>query len=69
MAHALQKSPPDGYEFSIRTAGLPDRWRKYDAELTFAFDELTNLVVSSMPQDARPASPLGSGLSLSLSDS
>ncbi|ELR17609.1 tetratricopeptide repeat domain containing protein [Acanthamoeba castellanii str. Neff] len=29
----IQRSPPEGYEFSIRTPGTPNRWQEYNAEM------------------------------------
>jgi len=40
----LQKSEPEGYEYSIRTPGTPPRWLDYDNEMTFLFDKLTQAV-------------------------
>lgn len=37
----IQKSPPEGFEYSIRTPGTPPRWVDYDIELTFLFERLT----------------------------
>jgi tetratricopeptide (TPR) repeat protein len=36
----VQTAPPEGWEFSIRTPGTPDRWKQFDQELKHAFDEL-----------------------------
>jgi len=36
----LQYSPPDGFEYSIRTPGTPDRWKDYARELDHAWDIL-----------------------------
>uniref|UniRef100_A0A6B2KYK7 Uncharacterized protein n=1 Tax=Arcella intermedia TaxID=1963864 RepID=A0A6B2KYK7_9EUKA len=40
----LQKSEPEGFEFSIRTAGTPARWEQYDAEMTSIWNKLTEAV-------------------------
>lgn len=40
----LQKTEPEGFEFSIRTPGTPPRWIDYDNEMTFLFDLLTQAV-------------------------
>lgn len=37
----VQLSPPEGYEYSIRTPGTPPRWVDYDIELTHLFEQLT----------------------------
>jgi hypothetical protein len=37
----LQFSPPEGYEYSIRTPGTPPRWIDYDLELEHAFEMLS----------------------------
>jgi hypothetical protein len=40
---------PEGYEFSIRTPGLPHRWSLFDSELQVIFDKLLALI--SMKND------------------
>jgi hypothetical protein len=35
----LQFSPPEGYEFSIRTPGTPPRWIDYSLELDYVFEK------------------------------
>ncbi|KAH3766781.1 TPR repeat protein [Pelomyxa schiedti] len=35
----LQASPPEGFEFTIRTPGTPPRWKLYDEELSYAFQK------------------------------
>jgi len=40
----VQYSPPEGYEFSIRTPGTPPRWIDYDLEMQHFFDLLTEEV-------------------------
>jgi len=40
----LQRTDPEGYEFSIRTPGTPPRWIDYDLELQYIFDLLTQAV-------------------------
>lgn len=37
----IQRSPPEGFEYSIRTPGTPPRWVDYDVELTHLFELLT----------------------------
>lgn len=37
-------SPPDGFEFTIRTPGTPARWRQYDEELCAVWGKLTAAV-------------------------
>lgn len=37
----IQRSPPEGFEYSIRTPGTPPRWVDYDVELTHMFELLT----------------------------
>lgn len=36
----IQNSPPEGFEYSIRTPGTPPRWIDYDIELTHLFEQL-----------------------------
>lgn len=40
-------SPPEGYEFTIRTPGTPSRWRQYDEELRAVWRKLTSAVCDS----------------------
>eukprot|EP01125_Pyxidicula_operculata_P000419 TRINITY_DN10452_c0_g1_i1.p1 TRINITY_DN10452_c0_g1~~TRINITY_DN10452_c0_g1_i1.p1 ORF type:complete len:911 (+),score=214.49 TRINITY_DN10452_c0_g1_i1:33-2765(+) len=40
----LQKSEPEGFEYSIRTPGTPPRWVDYDLEMKHIFDLLTKEV-------------------------
>lgn len=35
---------PEGYEFTIRTPGLPQRWSLFDSELQVIFDKLLDLI-------------------------
>lgn len=37
----IQRSPPEGYEYSIRTPGTPPRWLDYEVELSHLFELLT----------------------------
>lgn len=37
-------SSPEGYEFTIRTPGTPDRWQQYDEELIAVWGRLTEAV-------------------------
>jgi hypothetical protein len=39
----IQASPPEGYEYSIRTPGTPPRWVDYDLEMANSFAELSGL--------------------------
>lgn len=41
----VQASPPNGYEFTIRTPGTPSRWREYDEELRSLWGQLTEAYV------------------------
>jgi len=38
----LQYVEPEGYEYSIRTPGTPPRWKEYDEELTFVWNQLSS---------------------------
>jgi len=40
----LQKTDPEGFEFSIRTPGTPPRWIDYDLEMKHVFNLLTQEV-------------------------
>lgn len=37
-------SPPEGFEFTIRTPGTPGRWTEYDEELSAVWGKLTAVV-------------------------
>jgi hypothetical protein len=44
-----RKSNPDGFEFTIRTPGTPDRWKDYELEMASAWQEMQAVAV----KDAR----------------
>jgi tetratricopeptide (TPR) repeat protein len=43
----LVKKQPEGYDFSIRSAGLPSRWAAMDAEMKYAFDRVISSLICS----------------------
>lgn len=51
-------SPPEGYEFTIRTPGTPSRWRQYDEELSAVWRKLTSAVCESS-EEAKLSRPEG----------
>lgn len=53
----VQKSEPDGYEFTIRTPGTPPRWKEYDLQMIDTFQQLTN-AVHETPMDVEKVSDL-----------
>jgi len=53
----LQKTEPEGFEFSIRTPGTPPRWIDYDSEMTFLFNLLTE-TIQTQPIDFEKVSDL-----------
>lgn len=40
----IQNSPPEGFEYSIRTPGTPPRWKEYEIEMNHIWDLLTKEV-------------------------
>lgn len=46
----IQKTEPEGWEYSIRTPGTPPRWAEFDEELTYIFENLTR-EVQAQPRD------------------
>jgi len=48
----LQAKPPYGSDFTIRTAGTPNRWRLMEEELDFCFRNLDAAVASRDQQDS-----------------
>jgi len=42
-----QFSPPEGYEYSIRTPGTPPRWKEYEYEMDFIFNELKEAITNT----------------------
>lgn len=53
-------SPPEGYEFTIRTPGTPNRWRQYDEELNAVWRKLTS-AVCERSDEANIRRPQGEG--------
>lgn len=48
-------SPPEGFEFTIRTPGTPARWRQYDEELCAVWGKLTAAVCENAdPSGEKP---------------
>ena len=47
----VQHQAPDGYEFTIRTPGTPERGKQYDAELRHLWEELTRRMRSKNADD------------------
>eukprot|EP01105_Mastigella_eilhardi_P014038 TRINITY_DN3191_c0_g1_i1.p1 TRINITY_DN3191_c0_g1~~TRINITY_DN3191_c0_g1_i1.p1 ORF type:complete len:278 (-),score=78.51 TRINITY_DN3191_c0_g1_i1:136-969(-) len=48
----LQLSPPEGFEFSIRTPGTPARWVDYDAEIAASWARLRSAATGAPGGDA-----------------
>ena len=47
----IVETSPEGFEFTIRTPGTPDRWKILNAEMDHAFQELVNTLLAE-PYDA-----------------